>query len=211
MPHATVILFALVATVVLVVPGRSRRMVLAYALAHGRKSVFATATGVAIGTAITASAALALSWGLISLSPAAFAAVQWIGLFWLVLFGFGLARAPVGMEPVADNDNLPEEKPLRVIVHCLRCESRNPRSSLLAAALLPQFLMPAAPFLPQALTLGGLFVALAALTCLPYALLADQTRKIIRKHVVRRTVNRSGGTVLIAAKAVTAGYRKIAA
>lgn len=211
MPHATWILFACVAAAVLVLPGRSKRLVLAYALAHGRKSVFATATGVTLGAVTAVAATLSLSWGLITLSPSAFSIYQWIGLIWMVLFGLGLLRAPVGTEPVADNDNLPEEKPLRVIAHCFESESRDPRSSLLVAALLPQFLTAYGPFLPQAMALGGIFVGLVALSCLPYALFAAGMQKTIRKHVVRRTVNRSGGTVLIAAKAVTAGYRKIAA
>lgn len=211
MPHSTWILFAVVATALLVVPGRSKRMVLSYALAHGRKSVFATGTGVALGTAVSVAATLVISWGLISLSTLTFSIFQWIGLFWLMLFGLGFARAPAGIEPVADNDNLPEEKPLRVIVHCFESESRDPRSSLLVAALLPQFLTPAAPFIPQAIALGATFVALSALSCIVYALFPERVRKIVRKHAVRRTVNRSGRTVLIAAKAVTAGYRKIAA
>lgn len=211
MPHSTLILFAVVAAALLVVPGRSKRMVLSYALAHGRKSVFATGTGVAFGTAVSVAATLAVSWLLISLSALTFSIFQWIGLFWLMLFGLGLARAPAGIEPVADNDNLPEEKPLRVIAHCFESESRDPRSALLVAALLPQFLTPAAPFLPQATALGATFVALSALSCLVYALFPERIRKIVRKHAVRRTANRSGGTVLIAAKAVTAGYRKIAA
>ena len=111
----------------------------------------------------------------------------------------GSMRAPAGSEPVADNDNLPEEKPLRVISHCVASELRDPRSALLIAALLPQFLSPASPFLPQAAILGGLLVFLSATTSLVYAMMADKVRKTIRKHVVRRTINRSGGTVLIAA------------
>ncbi|AOG09009.1 LysE family translocator [Agrobacterium sp. RAC06] len=211
MPHSTWILFAVVAAALLVVPGRSKRMVLSYALAHGRKSVFATGTGVALGTAVSVAATLAISWGLIALSTLTFSIFQWVGLFWLMLFGLGLARAPAGIEPVADNDNLPEEKPLRVIAHCFESESRDPRSSLLVAALLPQFLTPDAPFIPQAIAFGATFVALSALSCIVYALFPERVRKIVRKHAVRRTVNRSGRTVLIAAKAVTAGYRKIAA
>lgn len=211
MPLSISILFAVVATAILLVPGRSKRLVLAYALAHGRKSVFATVTGVALGTMIAVAATLALSWGLIALTPLAFSVFQWIGLTWLVLFALGVSRAPVGTEPVADNDNLPEERPLRIVAHCFERESRDPRSSLLIAALLPQFLTPAGAFLPQAIALGGIFVGLAAVTCLPYALFAESMRKMLKKHVVRRTINRSGGTVLIAAKAVTAGYRKIAA
>jgi len=211
MPHATWILFAVVATAFLIVPGQSKRKVLSYALAHGRKSAFATVPGVVLGAMVAVVGTLALSWSLLSISPTAFTVLQWLGLACLLLFSLGLARAPAGGEPIADNDNLPEEKPLRVIAHCFQSESRDPRGSLLVAALLPQFLTPASPFLPQALALGSIFVLLSALTCLPYALLAERMRKTIKKHAVRRTMNRSGGTVLIAAKAVTAGYRKIAA
>lgn len=209
--HLTWILFAFVATAFLIVPGRSKRKVLSFAMAHGKRSAFATIPGVALGSATAVLATLGISWAAISISPIAFTVLQWIGLACLLLFGIGLSRAPAGTEPIADNDNLPEEKPLRVIAHCFRSESRDPRGSLLVAALLPQFLTPTSPFLVQAVALGSIFVLLSAMTCLPYALFADRLRKIIRKHAVRRTMNRSSGTVLIAAKAVTAGYRKIAA
>ena len=211
MPHATWILFAVVATSFLVVPGRCKRLVLSYALAHGRKSAFATVTGVTLGTALAVATVLAVSFAVLTASPSAFVVLQWIALGLLMLYALGLSRAPAGVEPIADNDNLPEEKPLRVIAHCLENELRDPRSSLLVAALLPQFLDPGSPFLPQAVVLGGLFVGLSATTCVAYALMAEKARKTLRKHAVRRTMNRSGGTVLIAAKAVTAGYRKIAA
>ena len=211
MSHVTWTLFAVVATTFLLVPGRPKRTVLSYALAHGRKSAFATVTGVTLGTALTVVATLAVCLAVISVSPYAFAVLQWTSLACLILFGLGLARPPIGNAPIADNDNLPEEKPLRVISHCVASELRDPRSALLIAALLPQFLSPASPFLPQAAILGGLLVFLSATTSLVYAMMADKVRKTMRKHVVRRTINRSGGTVLIAAKAVTAGYRKIAA
>lgn len=211
MPHATWILFAVVVTAFLIVPGLSKRKVLSYALAHGKKSAFATVPGVVLGAIVGVAATLTLSWAVMSVSPTAFTILQWTGLASLLLLTLGLSRAPAGSEPVADNDNLPEEKPLRVIAHCFQSESRDPRAGLLVAALLPQFLTPASPFWPQAVALGGIFVLLSALTCLPYALFAERAQKTIRKHAVRRTMNRSGGTVLIAAKAVTAGYRKIAA
>ena len=211
MPYLTWTLFAVVATTFLLVPGRPKRTVLSYALAHGRKSAFATVTGVTLGTALTVVATLAVCLAVISVSPYAFAVLQWTSLACLILFGLGLARPQIGNAPIADNDNLPEEKPLRVMSHCVTCELRDTKGKLLAAALLPQFLSPATPFFPQALVLGGIYIVASAATSLLYALAADRVRKVIKKHAVRRTINRSGGTVLIAAKAVTAGYRKIAA
>lgn len=211
MPHATLILFAVVATAFLAVPSQGKRLVLAYALAHGRKIAFATVPGTTFGAMIVVALTLAFSWAILSLSTTAFGMLQWVGLIFLFLVCLGLARAPVGTEPVADNDNVPEEKPLRVMARCVDTEVRDTRTSLVIAALLPQFLSPAGAFLPQALALASVFLVLSTVLGLTYALFADQLRKTIRKHVVRRTVNRSGGTVLIAAKAVTAGYRKIAA
>jgi len=211
MPYPTWILFAVVAATFLLVPGRSKRLVLSYAMAHGRKSAFATVTGVTLGSAIPVALVLGLSFLVLTASPSGFVVLQWIGLVLLMLFALGLSRAPAGSAPIADNDNLPEEKPLRVIAHCFGSELKDPRSSLLAAALLPQFLNPTMAFLPQAIALGSIFILMTAATSLIYALMADKVRKTIRKHAARRTINRSGGTVLIAAKAVTAGYRKIAA
>ena len=211
MPYPTWILFVVVAATFLLVPGLSKRLVLSYAMAHGRKSAFATVTGVTLGSAIPVALVLGLSFLVLTASPSGFVVLQWIGLVLLMLFALGLWRAPAGSAPIADNDNLPEEKPLRVIAHCFGSELKDPRSSLLAAALLPQFLNPTMAFLPQAIALGSIFILMTAATSLIYALMADKVRKTIRKHAVRRTINRSGGTVLIAAKAVTAGYRKIAA
>lgn len=211
MPYPTWILFAVVAATFLLVPGRSKRLVLSYAMAHGRKSAFATVTGVTLGSAIPVALVLGLSFIVLTASPSGFVVLQWIGLVLLMLLALGLSRAPAGNAPIADNDNLPEEKPLRVIAHCFGSELKDPRSSLLAAALLPQFLNPTMAFLPQAIALGSIFILMTAATSLIYVLMADKVRKTIRKHAVRRTINRSGGTVLIAAKAVTAGYRKIAA
>jgi threonine/homoserine/homoserine lactone efflux protein len=55
------------------------------------------------------------------------------------------------------------------------------------------------------------FLVLATINASSYALLAHAARGLIRKASVQRAVNRTGGTLLIAAGAVTAGYRRIAA
>ena len=52
---------------------------------------------------------------------------------------------------------------------------------------------------------------LAILNASTYAFLAHTARGLIRKASIQRAVNRTGGTLLIAAGAVTAGYRRIAA
>ena len=76
---------------------------------------------------------------------------------------------------------------------------------------MPQFLDLGKPFLPQTLILEATFLFLAAVNAFLYGLLANLARGVIRKASVQKIVNRTGGTLLIAAGAVTAGYRRMAA
>jgi threonine/homoserine/homoserine lactone efflux protein len=61
--------------------------------------------------------------------------------------------------------------------------------------------------LPQLVIFEASFLALATLNALTYALLASAARRTIRKPRVQRTVNRTGGTLLIGAGALAATWR----
>lgn len=211
MPYETWFAFAAASAVLLAVPGPSMLLVISYALGHGRKTAFATVTGVVLGN-LAAMAVVFTGLGLLLwASPSAFATLKWIGAAYLVFIAIRIWRAPVGDGPVADNDNLPEEKPLKVIAHCFKVTALTPKSMVFFVAFLPQFIAPGAPFLQQVAALVAIFIALSITSAVSYAMLADRARKYIRKHSVRRVINRSSGTLLISAGAVTAGYRKIAA
>jgi threonine/homoserine/homoserine lactone efflux protein len=140
-----------------------------------------------------------------------FTVLKWIGGAYLIWLGIKLWRAPIITEPVADNDNLPEEKSLKIFLHAYVVTALNPKSIVFFVAFVPQFLNPALPFVGQMLIMEATFLVLATINASTYALAAHAARGLIRKASVQRAVNRTGGTLLIAAGAVTAGYRRIAA
>lgn len=203
--------FAAASAIMLAIPGPTILLVVSYALGHGRKTAFATVTGVALGDFTAMTASLFGLGALLATSAALFTTLKWIGGAYLIWLGIKLWRAPIVSGPLADNDNLPEEKSLKIFLHAYVVTALNPKSIVFFVAFVPQFLNPALPFVNQMLVMEATFLVLATINASTYALAAHAARGLIRKASVQRAVNRTGGTLLIAAGAVTAGYRRIAA
>ncbi|MBX4928771.1 LysE family translocator [Rhizobium binae] len=203
--------FAAASAIMLAIPGPTILLVVSYALGHGRRTAFATVSGVALGDFTAMTASLFGLGAVLATSAALFTILKWIGGAYLIWLGIKLWRAPVIGEPVADNDNLPEEKSLKIFLHAYVVTALNPKSIVFFVAFVPQFLNPALPFFGQMAIMEATFLVLAILNASTYAFLANSARGLIRKASVQRAVNRTGGTLLIAAGAVTAGYRRIAA
>lgn len=203
--------FAAASAIMLAIPGPTILLVVSYALGHGRRTALATVSGVALGDFTAMTASLFGLGAVLAASAMLFTVLKWIGGAYLIWLGIKLWRAPLITEPVADNDNLPEEKSLKIFLHAYIVTALNPKSIVFFVAFVPQFLNPAQPFFEQMVIMELTFLVLAAINASTYALLANAARGIIRKASVQRAVNRTGGTLLIAAGAVTAGYRRIAA
>ncbi|RDJ11175.1 LysE family translocator [Rhizobium grahamii] len=203
--------FAAASAIMLAIPGPTILLVVSYALGHGRKTALATVTGVALGDFTAMTASLFGLGAVLAASATLFTVLKWIGGAYLIWLGIKLWRAPVISEPMADNDNLPEKKSLKVFLHAYVVTALNPKSIVFFVAFVPQFLNPSRPFFGQMLIMEATFLVLATINASTYALAANAARGLIRKASVQRAVNRTGGTLLIAAGAVTAGYRRIAA
>lgn len=203
--------FAAASAIMLAIPGPTILLVVSYALGHGRKTALATVTGVALGDFTAMTASLFGLGAVLAASATLFTVLKWVGGAYLIWLGIKLWRAPVISEPMADNDNLPEKKSLKVFLHAYVVTALNPKSIVFFVAFVPQFLNAAQPFFGQMLIMEATFLVLAIINASIYALAANAARGLIRKASVQRAVNRTGGTLLIAAGAVTAGYRRIAA
>lgn len=203
--------FAAASAIMLAIPGPTILLVVSYSLGHGRKTALATVTGVALGDFTAMTASLFGLGAVLAASATLFTVLKWIGGAYLIWLGIKLWRAPVMSEPMADNDNLPEKKSIRVFLHAYVVTALNPKSIVFFVAFVPQFLNPALPFFGQMLIMEATFLVLATINASTYALAANAARGLIRKASIQRAVNRTGGTLLIAAGAVTAGYRRIAA
>jgi len=210
MPIENWLAFAAASAVMLAIPGPTILLVISYALGHGRKASSATVAGVALGdfTAMTASM-LGLG-ALLATSAALFTGLKWVGAAYLIYLGIKLWRAPVMGQGVEASDGAAKESPLRIFLHTYVVTALNPKSIVFFVAFLPQFLVPTQPFWPQVLIFEATFLVLATCNAALYGLLASAARNTIRKPNVQRIVNRTGGSLLIGAGLLTAGWTRAA-
>ena len=199
--------FVAASAVLLAIPGPTILLVISYALGHGRRVAGASVAGVALGdfTAMTASM-LGLG-ALLATSATLFTALKWIGAAYLVYLGLKLWRAPVA-ERTVDPDAVPAERPVRIFLHTYVVTALNPKSIVFFVAFLPQFIDPARPLLTQMVVFETTFLVLATANAALYALLASSARQTIRRPGIQRAVNRVGGSLMIGAGILAAGWRR---
>ena len=130
--------------------------------------------------------------------------LKWIGAAYLVWLGVKLWRAGGRLNAVARTEGT---APLRMLAHAWLVTTLNPKSIVFFVAFLPQFLDAGRPFWPQMAIFEATFVTLAFANAFGYALLAARARRLAASPRALRTVNRVGGTALIAAGAAAVTLR----
>lgn len=203
--------FAAASGLLLALPGPAVLLVVSYAVGQGRRTALATITGVTLGDFAVMTVALGLLFALIRLSPDSFVLLQWLGSVYMMVLAVRIWRDPPLSRPVADNDNLREDEPIRILGHAFAVAAFNPKNLAFFTGFMSLFIDTRRQFLTQALTLELTFLALALVNCIAYACFAERARNFIRRHMVRRDRRRPRRQVLIASASVTAAYRRIAA
>ena len=197
--------FVAASAVMLAIPGPTVLLVISYALGHGRRPAGAIVAGVALGDLTSMTASMLGLGAVLATSAAVFTALRWVGGAYLAYLGVKLWRAPV-----ADSVDTaaPPASFTRMFAHAYAVTALNPKGIVFFVAFVPQFLSSSAPFLPQVAVLEATFVTLAILNTAGYAMLASAARGRLKRPRVRRAVNRTGGTLLIGAGALAAGWRR---
>lgn len=194
--------FAFAASAMLAIPGPTILLVIGQSLGAGRRHALPLVAGVALGDLTAMTLSLAGLGALLATSAAAFTVLKWTGAAYLVWLGVKLWRAPVGSDAKAPLDAR------RALRQAYVVTALNPKGLAVFLAFVPQFLDTSLPFLPQAALLVATFVALAALNAAAYALLAGHVSGAVGRPVVRRWLNRAGGSVLVGAGVATAAMRR---
>ncbi len=200
--------FVAASAVLLAIPGPTVLLVISYALGHGRRPAAAIVAGVALGDMTSMTASMLGLGALLAASSLVFTALRWIGGAYLVYLGVKLWRAPV---TEAADAEAPPASLGRIFAHAYAVTALNPKGIVFFVAFVPQFLSASSPFLTQVVVLEATFVTMAIINSALYAVLASAARQRLRQARVRRAVNRTGGTLLIGAGAVAAGWRTASA
>lgn len=194
----TLLTFAGVAFLLIVVPGPTVVFVVGRAFAHGRAVAVRSAAGNAAGQLV---AVLAVSVGLgavITEFAALFTAVKLLGAAYLVYLGVQAIRHRRAVADALDS-GVPGRDGWRAVGDGFVVGVTNPKSLVFFMAALPQFADPALGNVPlQLFVFGALFVAIALVCDTSYALLAGSARNWFLRAPRRMEVaGAASGVVMI--------------
>lgn len=167
------------------------------ALAHGRRGVVLTTTGMAAALGIwTSATAVGLS-ALLRTSGEALFVLKLVGAAYLAYLGvrtlLDSRRRPADLLASA-----PEAAPAHAIFRQgFLSALSNPKLGVFFVTFLPQFVMPGQPVLPRLLLLGGIFAVIGFTWMNVYGLFVTGMRDFITAPRVRQWMERVTGVVLL--------------
>jgi threonine/homoserine/homoserine lactone efflux protein len=187
-------IFVCTETVLCLTPGPAVMFILSSALKAGaRKSI---ASNVGILTANTVYFALsATGIGAVLLSSRLFQAVKWIGAAYLIVLGVRCLFSQNDAIP-SPNEAFIDHKSHHLFFDGFMLQMANPKAIVFFSALLPQFLNPHAPVIPQIAILGATSVVIEFSILLGYGFAGSS----LTPRYARWT-NRVAGGLLIGAGA----------
>jgi len=198
MPLELWLAYVATTTVVLAIPGPTILLVLSYSIAQGRKSTLPLVAGVALGDSVAITLSLIGLGTLLAASALWFTVIKWLGGLYLVYLGFKLLRG-AGKAMTMHTGQNETSSPCKLFGNAFIVTALNPKSIVFFIALLPQFISPAHPPVPQLWILGVTFVVLAAIGATSYALFATSIRRFLASPRAQKAYGLVGGGLLCAA------------
>lgn len=185
---STIALFLLAATALAIVPGPAVAYIVTQSIDQGRRAGLVSALGVASGGLVHVAAATVGLSALIASSATAFTVVKLVGAAYLIVVGIRRVLAGDTEETKPRALRAPLRRIYRqgMVVNVL-----NPKTALFFLAFLPQFVdTHRGAVWPQVAVLGVIFVSVAVLSDMTYALVSDAIAGRIRRTGTGATVRR---------------------
>ncbi|PAU89735.1 threonine transporter RhtB [Pseudomonas sp. WN033] len=170
-------------------PGAGAIASMASGLQYGFSRGYWTALGLQLGLLVQIAIVAAGVGAVLATSALAFTLIKWFGVLYLLYLALRQWQAPPA--PVLDEQApRPTGRPLSLVLRGLLINVSNPKAVVFMLAVLPQFINPAQPLLPQygvmALTMVGVDLVVMA----GYTGLAAKVLRLLRSPGQQRLVNR---------------------
>jgi RhtB (resistance to homoserine/threonine) family protein len=194
--HLELLPFLGISILLILIPGPDTAVVTKNALLGGRRSGVFAACGVAVGLSIwTVAAALGIA-ALLKASAVAFLALKLVGAVYLVWIGIQMLRA---RDFLADAPVRPSRNGGRTALRQgLLSDLGNPKIAVFFTSFLPQFIHGTGSAFGPLLLLGAMFAALTLLWLWFYGLVVGRASAVLRRPLVRKSLDRFTGLVLVA-------------
>jgi threonine/homoserine/homoserine lactone efflux protein len=189
--------FVGVSLLLAVTPGPDMAVVTKNALAHGRRGVVLTTSGIALALVVWVSATAVGLSALLRTSGEVLFALKLVGALYLAYLGIRTliesrsrpADLLAGTPPAAPAPEVFRQGFVSAI--------SNPKLGVFFVTFLPQFVLPGQPLLPRLLLLGVIFATIGWLWMNVYGLFVTRLREVITTPRVRQWMQRLTGVVLL--------------
>lgn len=194
----------LACTVLIALPGPSVLFIVGRALSYGRSAALASVAGNAVGCYLAAACVAAGLGPLLARSEVLFHLIKWVGalyLIWLGVQSLRHSRTPAAARPSAENATpaAHTQRPWRSVRTGILVGVTNPKSFIIFAAILPQFVDRQAAAIPgQMLVLALVPILIGMVFDSAWALAASRARHWLARSPQRmRAITRTGGLCTI--------------
>jgi threonine/homoserine/homoserine lactone efflux protein len=193
----TLLAFAGVSLLLAITPGPDMAVVTKNALAHGRRGVVLTTSGIGLALVVWVTATAVGLSALLRTSGEVLVALKIVGAGYLAYLGIRAlleSRQPpgdllAGAPPAAPAHAVFRQGFLSAI--------SNPKLGVFFVTFLPQFVLPGQAVLPRLLELGVTFAAIGWTWMNAYGFFVTRLRELITAPGVRRWMQRVTGVVLL--------------
>jgi len=197
MSFATWIAFVIAGTLIAISPGSGAVLSMSHGLAYGVRKASATVLGLQLGLILVLVIAGAGVGSLLLASELAFTVVKTIGALYLIWLGIGQWRAKAQATKVSTAGMAAHPSFGRRVLTGFLTNATNPKGIIFMVAVLPSFIAPDAPVLPQLAILAVTMVTIDASVMHGYAFLASSMQRFFRDERAVKAQNRFFGGVLI--------------
>ena len=130
-------------------------------------------------------------------SELAFGLIKWFGVAYMLYLGWKQWIAPAG-ELAASDTARPLGRPLTLVLRGFLVNASNPKAIVFILAVIPQFLDPRQPLLPQYLIIAATMIAVDLVVMAGYTGLASRVLRLLRSPRQQRLLNRTFGALFMA-------------
>jgi threonine/homoserine/homoserine lactone efflux protein len=185
--------FLAAALLIELTPGPNMAWLALLGASRGRLTALAAVAGVTLGLSVAGLAAALGVSALLGSTPWLFQGLRWAGSLYLLYLAWDAWR-----DSTAPKETQFEEPLLRYFGQGLLSNMLNPKAYLVYAAVLPQFINPASPLLPQLATLTALYVGVASAVHATIAMLSGSFSRFFNDPVWAKRLGRVFALLLAA-------------
>lgn len=187
-------------------PGPGAVAVMSASLQHGFARGYFATFGLVLGFWTQLVVVAAGVGAVIATSALAFAVVKWLGVAYLVYLGVRQWRAaPLSLTTAARAAPATRR---RIVAEAWLLNAVNPKGTAFMLAVVPQFLTPSEPLLPQYLVIAATLTFTDLVVNAGYAALAARLLGLLSTPARRRAVQRVFGSFFVALGVLLATFKR---